>query len=148
MKNKNVTLSLLLLTFLLPIWGCDKSEDLTAYQKPFLGQWQEIARGNEWHPELTPGDVLLEFFPDWTLKRTFAAITYPDVYMEARISYDRYSVDREFLYYTYTEASNSHTWRYSFYEDKLRIDYEDGLMQDSMDTPFFMYINGLNKQAT
>jgi hypothetical protein len=109
----------------------DKEEDRTVFQTPFLGQWKEIAQGNENYPELVPEDVTLEFRADWTYTQTFSEFS------ETNVRNAHYSVDEAFIYYIYGGGSPGHTWKYSFYEDKLRLDYKDGPIENAAHTPHF-----------
>ncbi|MDR1919598.1 MAG: hypothetical protein LBQ65_08135 [Tannerellaceae bacterium] len=131
----NKLVSLFLLFALVGMGGCGKDkenkedeEELTEFQKPFLGQWQEVARGNKNFPELTPEDVSLEFRADWTYTQAFS---------KTNVRNAHYSVVGEFLRYIYGDGSLGHTWIYSFYEDKLRLDYKAGPIETAAHTPHF-----------
>jgi hypothetical protein len=64
------TIYVLLAFALLLLGGCKESDDNSRMEvspEPFLGQWQEIARGNETYPELTPDGHVIEFLKDGTM---------------------------------------------------------------------------------
>jgi hypothetical protein len=94
----------------------------------FLGQWQEIARGNDAFPGLEPDGHIIEFLTDGIYHRFWPS---------GNESTRNYEVDAEFLYldrgdiYGYTD-------RYTFTgTDTLRLDYVYGLITTSMGTPTF-----------
>jgi hypothetical protein len=94
-----------------------------------LGQWQEIARGNDTYPELEPNGHIIEFLPDGI---------YHGFWGNGNESTRRYRVDAEFLYLDSGKIPDGHTYRYTFTgTDTLRLDYVDGAITDSMDTPTF-----------
>jgi len=119
----NIKLLIVLLLFaLLGMGGCSDEKDWTEEQQQFLGQWKEIARGNDMYPELPPSGEIIEFLPDWTFKRSNTA---------------RYSIDSKILYLNYPEKENYFTYRYIFYEDTLRLDYLSGNIDMSTTAPTF-----------
>ncbi|MDR2118165.1 MAG: hypothetical protein LBP25_01320 [Tannerellaceae bacterium] len=125
------TIYVLLAFALLLAGGCkDDSEEMLKYQQPFLGQWQEIARGNDYYPELTPDDGhIIEFLPDGT---------YQAVWGNGGVSTRHYRVDAECVYYDNGTRPYGHIDRYSFTgTDTLRLDYVDGAITMSMATPTF-----------
>jgi hypothetical protein len=132
MRMQQKTIYLLLLAFaLLTPGGCkDDKEEMLKYQQPFLGQWQEIARGNDMLPELTPDTGhIIEFLPDGT---------YQAVWGSGGGTTRHYRVDAEFVYLDSGKDPGGHTDRYSFTgTDTLRLDYVDGAIADSPGTPTF-----------
>ena len=114
-----------LFALLLLVAGCkDNNEDMQKYLQPFLGQWKEIARGNEWFPELTPDGHVIEFLPDGTFIR--GTSTGP------------YRADAELLYFYSGKAPDGHSWRYAFTgTDTLRLDLISGATSLSTATPHF-----------
>jgi hypothetical protein len=119
------TIYFILACALFTLGGCsDNSEKISEFQKPFLGQWKEIARGNGMHPVLEPDGHTIEFLLDGTFHR----------YGSAR----RYRVDAEFLYLDSGKSPDGHTDRYTFTgTDTLRLDYVDGNIEESSTTPHF-----------
>jgi hypothetical protein len=119
MKNNKL---LFLILLLLATAGCNDDGD---FYKPFVGQWQEIARGNKHYPELPPSSRVIEFFKDGT--STFYSSTRPT-----------YRTDAEFLYLNSGKDPDGHTYKYAFSSsDNLRLDYVDGNIENSMGTPTF-----------
>jgi hypothetical protein len=123
---------LFILFALLLAGGCKDSDDNSHVEvtpELFLGQWKEIARGNETYPELTPDGHVIEFLPDGTYHRFLNS---GDVLTRS------YRVDAEFLYLDSGTIPDGHTYRYSFTgTDTLRLDYVDGAIELSMGTPEF-----------
>lgn len=119
---------------LLALAGCDNDEDTLKYRQPFLGQWQEIARGNDHHPELEPDGHILEFLPDGTHRY---------LHNDGTVGSARsYRADAKFLYYGSGKDPDGHTYRYTFIgTDTLLLDYVDGAITKSTDTPtFYIYV--------
>jgi hypothetical protein len=121
---------LILLFALLAAGGCkDNNDEELKYRQPFLGQWKEIARGNDTYPELPPDGHVLEFLPDGIYHRFWDSGT------ELTRSY---RVDITYVYYGSGKDPDGHIDRYSFTgTDTLRLDYVYGLKNESMDTPTF-----------
>ncbi|MDR1356308.1 MAG: hypothetical protein LBJ58_01415 [Tannerellaceae bacterium] len=123
MKNNKLLFFILLL---LAAAGCSKdNNDNGDSYETFVGQWQEIARGNEGFPELPPSSRVIEFFDDNTT-----------TYYGTLIS--TYRTDAEFLYLNSGKDPDGHTYQYAFSSsDNLRLDYVDGNIEDSALTPTF-----------
>jgi hypothetical protein len=94
-----------------------------------LGQWQEIARGNNTYPELEPDGHVIEFLPDGTYHAFFS---------NGAVATRSYQIDDKFVYYGSGKSPDGHTYRYRFIgTDMLRMDYVDGVLEESMLTPTF-----------
>jgi hypothetical protein len=123
---------LFILFALLLLGGCKESDDNSRIEvspEPFLGQWQEIARGNETYPELTPDGHVIEFLTDGTY---YKFLNNGDVLIKS------YRVDAEFLYLDSGKPDMEYTYRYSFTgTNTLRLDIVYGIVQESMGTPRF-----------
>ena len=130
----NKTIYLISAFLLLLVAGCkDNNEDMQKYLQPFLGQWKEIARGNEWFPELTPDGHVIEFLPDGTMPGGTYHSRFPSVNPT-----DNYRANAEFLYLNSGKAPDGYTYRYAFTgADTLRLDYVAGVIPLSMDVPYF-----------
>ncbi|MDR2118163.1 MAG: hypothetical protein LBP25_01310 [Tannerellaceae bacterium] len=128
------TIYLLLAFALLLAGGCkDNNEEMLKYQQPFLGQWQEIARGNETFPELTPDGHVIEFLTDGTMPGG----TYHSRFPSGNRT-DNYRVDAGSLYLNSGKPRDGYTYRYSFAgPDTLRLDLIYGMRTLSTDTPIF-----------
>jgi hypothetical protein len=153
MKNNKFLFLILMLISAIVVGGCSKDKDKNVeeieiievpevpsdpeppeppqnvgdFYKSFIGQWQEIARGNELHPELEPDGHIIEFLPNGTLPSR-----------SGDGSGREYRVDAEFLYFDSGRSPDGHTYRYTFSDpDTLRIDYAAGAKDDSMGTPTF-----------
>jgi hypothetical protein len=93
-----------------------------------LGQWKEIARGNDTYPELEPDGHIIEFLPDGT---------YHAFWSNGNESTRRYETDVKFLYLDKGDIYE-HIYRYTFTgTDTLRLDYVYGDIEMSMGTPQF-----------
>jgi hypothetical protein len=133
MQQKTIYI-LLALAFLLA-GGCKDSDDNSHVEvtpELFLGKWQEIARGNETYPELTPDGHVIEFLEDGTYHRFLN---------DGNVLTRSYRVDAEFVYYDYGTKPYGHIDRYSFSStNRLRLDYVDGPKTATMQTPdFYIY---------
>jgi hypothetical protein len=157
MKNNKLLFLILLLISAIMATGCSKDKDkedvkeveiievpeppsdpepseppqnVGDFYKSFIGQWQEIARGNDHYPELTsePSGVIMEFFEDGT------AFYYSSPIIA-------YRADAEFLYMGSGRAPDGRAYRHTFTGvDTLRLDYAAGLIAMSMYTPsFYIY---------
>jgi hypothetical protein len=96
--------------------GCkDDSDDMQKYLQPFLGQWQEIACGNDDNPELTSDGHVIEFLSNGTFIRGTGTGTC--------------RADAEFLYYDSGTPPDGYTWRYTFTgTNSFLLDMVDGLV--------------------
>jgi hypothetical protein len=138
MRMLQKTIYVLLALALLLLGGCKDSDNNSRMEvspEPFLGQWQEIARGNETYPELTPDGHVIEFLEDGTMpKKTYHSATR----ITDREETDRYRVDAEFLYLNSGKQDTEYTYRYSFIgTDTLRLDLIYGIRTLSPGTPTF-----------
>jgi hypothetical protein len=116
-----------LIILLLVTAGCSKDDDDGDTNKPFVGRWQEIARGNKQFPELPLSSRVIEFFEDGT--STFYISTRPT-----------YHTDAELLYINNGKDPDGHTYRYTLVYNLLRLDYVDGMIAESGGTPtFYIY---------
>jgi hypothetical protein len=129
---------LFILFALLLAGGCKESDNNSRMEvspEPFLGQWQEIARGNETYPELTPDGHVIEFLEDGTMpQKTYHSAAW----IEGREETDHYRLDTEFLYLSSGMPGEEYTYRYRFTgTDTLRLDCVRGMVHYSMGTPTF-----------
>jgi hypothetical protein len=114
--------------------GCGDGYDYDD-ANPFVGRWQEVARGNEYYPELTPTGRVIWFFEDGTTD--FYSYTLGATYR----------TDAEFLYLKPDDAPYSHTYRYTFSgHNTLGLDYAEGPLDKSMSTPTFYIYKRLGKE--
>jgi hypothetical protein len=138
MRMLQKTIYVLLAFALLLAGGCKESDDNSRMEvspEPFLGQWQEIARGNETYPELTPDGHVIEFLEDGTMpKKTYHSAAW----IEGREETDHYRLDTEFLYLNSDNTDNKYIYRYSFTgTNTLRLDLIYGNTLKSMGIPTF-----------
>jgi hypothetical protein len=139
MRMLQKTIYLLLLAFaLLTPGGCKESDDNSHVEvtpELFLGQWKEIARGNETYPELTPDGHVIEFLEDGTMpQKTYHSATR----RTGREEIDHYRVDTEFLHLNSDSTDNKYIYRYSFTgTNTLRLDLIYGSTLKSMGIPTF-----------
>ncbi|MDR2388402.1 MAG: hypothetical protein LBD89_01270 [Tannerellaceae bacterium] len=123
-----------------------------------LGQWQEIARGNEMYPEvepnwdeifpeLVPDGHILEFLADGTmLGRTYHRTVWIGILPET-IHSDSYRLDTDFLYINDGKFPDGYTYQYSFTgANTLRLDYVNGAIIKIMGTPKFHIYERLTTQ--
>jgi hypothetical protein len=102
------------------------------FYSSFIGKWQQIDCGTYWPDSISklhvkPNGHIFEFFEDST--------ALPSVNSNYTITNCR--TDAEFLYYTVNafSASQDYIYRYTFTgPDTLRLDYEQGIMEESMGT--------------
>jgi hypothetical protein len=138
MKHVKKTLLLFFLPTLLSLAGCNNDDvpnlnGMTEQeiQALFVGEWQEIERGNDTHTELATDGHTIEFLPD----SIYLTSWNNDLRM-------RYSLDSEFLYLNSGKMPDGHTYRHTFIgsRDKLRLDHVDGLTTDLGGAPsFYIY---------
>jgi hypothetical protein len=129
---------LFILFTLLLLGGCKESDNNSRMEvnpEPFLRQWQEIARGNETYPELTPDGHVIEFLEDGTMpQKTYHSTTR----RTGREEIDHYRLDTEFLYLNSDNTDNKYIYRYSFTgTNTLRLDLIYGSTLKSMGIPTF-----------
>ena len=131
----------ILITLLLLAAGCkddnEAEEASPEYLQAFLGQWQEIACGNDTYPELTPDGHILDFLTDGTGLYSSCDRT---------VTSERTCrADAGFLYFGSGTEPDGHTYRYTFTgTDTLRLDYVAGAMTKSMGTPHFHIYKRVN----
>jgi hypothetical protein len=133
MKNYKKIIFLFFLPALLGLAGCgDDVPDLKnmteqEIQALFVGEWQEIARGNDLFPELGTDEHTIEFLTN-------------GIYLTSLNDVRRhYSLDSEFLYLDSGKDPDGHTYRHTFIgnRNKLRLDYVNGVITLSGNTPLF-----------
>jgi hypothetical protein len=133
MKNYKKIIFLFFLPALLGLAGCGddvpnlKNMTEQEIQALFVGEWQEIASGNNTYPELGTDGHTIEFLADGT---------YLNPLNDVR---RHYSLDSEFLYLDGGKAPDGHTYRHTFIgsRNKLRLDYVAGNIEESLGTPTF-----------
>jgi hypothetical protein len=134
MKNYRKILFLFFLPALLSLAGCNSDdvpnlENMTEQeiQALFVGEWQEIERGNNLFPELPTDGHTIEFLTN--------GVCLSSLNDERR----HYSLDSEFLYLNGEKAPDGHTYRHTFIgsRNKLRLDYVHGFITLSGGTPSF-----------
>jgi hypothetical protein len=105
--------------------GCkDNNKETLDFQKPFIGQWQEFARGNEMYPILPSSGRIIEFLPDGTYRQKEWTA--------------EYRANAEFLYYNSGRYPDGHIFRYAFTgADILRLDHIYGVRTSLPTTPTF-----------
>jgi hypothetical protein len=102
------------------------------FYKSFIGQWQEIARGNDHYSRLTLSGEFMEFFENGT-----------SIYYRPPIA--TYRADAEMLYLNSGKDPDGRTYRYTFTgTDTLRFDHVAGLLTLSGDTPLFYIYKRIN----
>jgi hypothetical protein len=110
MKHK----SLLFITIVLLVAGC--GDDVTDRLYPgevLVGRWQEVACGNDRHPELKPDGHIMEFTSNGY--RITGSIKHYTI------------VFGKFVYDEDGEPSERYGYRYSFFGNNLlRLDYAEG----------------------
>jgi hypothetical protein len=142
MKNYKKILILLFIPALLSLAGCNKKDDVPDFnddvpdlrnmteqeiQALFVGEWQEIARGNNQFPELGTDGHTIEFLTNGI---------YLTSLNDERI---HYSLDSEFLYLNGGKTPDGYIYRHTFIgnRNKFRLDYVYGLIEDSGGAPKF-----------
>jgi hypothetical protein len=138
MRMLQKTIYVLLAFALLTPGGCKDSDDNSHVEvtpELFLGQWKEIARGNETYSELTPDGHVIEFLPDGTMpQKTYHSAAW----IAGREKTDHYRVDTEFLHLNSDSTDNKYIYRYSFTgTNTLRLDLIYGMRTLLMDIPTF-----------
>jgi hypothetical protein len=130
---------LIFLFTLLALTGCkDKDEkveveeliDVTnEFMGPFLGEWKEIAYGNDTYPAaFRPNGYLIEFLGDRTMPGR--------IYHSSSIQPDSFRLDAEYLYINSGKPGEGYTCRYSFVAaDLLRLEIVAGAVQELPGTP-------------
>jgi hypothetical protein len=125
--------------------GCkddsDTEEDSLVMIDPsqhILGQWQEIARGNDMFPELEPDGHIIEFLSDGT---------YNAIWNSGTVTTRRYRIDSGFVYLDNGGIPDGHTWQYIFTGiDTLLLDYVTGIKEETMQSPSFHIYKRLTTQ--
>ncbi|MDR2810850.1 MAG: hypothetical protein LBB84_09915 [Tannerellaceae bacterium] len=116
---------------------CGDYYNIEPTAKTILGKWQEIARGNDWYPELEPDGHIIEFLPDGTMPEgTYHSGSFTLSLIGIRTS--SYQIDEEFVYLNSGKPLIGYTYQYSFSgTDTLRMDLISGVRTFSMGTPLF-----------
>ena len=135
---------LLVLTLLAIPAGCDDTLNLEGMteqeiQALFVGEWEEIARGNSLFPELGSSGDVIEFRSDGTVHGTLPG---GDLYAIPGGS-DQVSIYRVDAWLLYInggeETSGGHIFRHKFTgKNKFRLDHVHGLRNQSGATPDFL----------
>jgi hypothetical protein len=98
-----------------------------------LGQWQEIARGNDTFPELTPVSLTIEFLTDGMYRGPLGFHHGRD---DGEASY--YRIESDSLHLYRNGNSNTYIYRYLFTgKNQLRMEYVRGPITYSLATPTF-----------
>lgn len=123
-----------------PIEGETDEVSLDSIRGLFVGKWLETERIESAGTVTASGDRIVEYFPNGTYLPAFIYPS-PEVQKVNPLTPMFYKIDAQLLYsYTYSvdDSFNDSFYnyhRYRFYEDKLRIEYVSGLIEDSMLTP-------------
>jgi hypothetical protein len=121
----------LILLLLVTAAGCSDGYEYND-ANPFVGRWQEIARGNEHYPELEPLGVIMEFFEDGTATRY-------------SFKNSIYWTDAEFIYIGLDTVSYN-TFRYTFSgRNTVRMDHVGGYRTSTAFSPLFYVYKRIKK---
>jgi hypothetical protein len=98
------------------------------------GKWQEIARGNDMYPELTPSEMSIEFLSDGTYHGPYG---FQDDRNDDEPSYYRIASDSLYLYRE-LDYPDLYIYRYLFTgNDQLLVNYIHGAINKPSDIPLF-----------
>jgi hypothetical protein len=123
MKNYKKILFIFFLPALLSLAGCNKDDvpnlkNMTEQeiQALFVGEWEEIERGNDEYSELATNGHIIEFLADGSYLTSLSDVR------------RHYLLDSEFLYLDGGKAPDGHTYRHTFIgnRNKLQLDYVAG----------------------
>jgi hypothetical protein len=135
------TIYLLLACALLLLVGCgDNSEadggtvTISDPSQHIQGKWQDIARGNDMYPELTPSEMSIEFLSDGTYHGPYG---FQDDRNDGEPSYYRIASDSLYMYRE-QGSSDLYIYRYLFIgNNQLLVNYIQGVILKTMHIPKF-----------